>query len=86
MLYYVLIMIFMSLITYVLYRKDKVQARKNLWRIKESTLLLMSLFLGALGGLLAMYQYRHKTKHWYFVVFNWLFLAVHLYLLIFFFN
>ncbi len=86
MLYYVIIMVTMSLITYVLYRKDKGQAKKNLLRIKESTLLLFSLCLGALGGLLAMYQYRHKTKHWYFVVFNWLFFALHLYLLIFLFN
>jgi len=79
MLYYIATMVLMSIITYFFYLKDKIQARKNLWRIKESTLLLLSLFLGAMGGLIAMHHHRHKTKHWYFVLLNWLFLALHLY-------
>lgn len=59
-----------SLIAFVLYFADKKKAQKNKWRIKEATLLGFGFFGGAIGALLAMKIFRHKTKHWYFWVVN----------------
>ena len=42
---------------------DKQKARKNLWRIPESTLLTIALLGGSIGSLVGMYLVRHKTKH-----------------------
>ena len=75
---YLIIILIMSLITFIGYSIDKRKSIKGKWRTKEKTLLMMSIFFGALGGLLAMYTKRHKTKHWYFVVINWTSLLLHL--------
>lgn len=42
---------------------DKQKARKNLWRIPESRLMLIALLGGSAGVLLGMQLARHKTKH-----------------------
>ena len=42
---------------------DKQKAKKNLWRIPESTLLLSAAIGGSIGSLAGMYTFRHKTKH-----------------------
>lgn len=60
----------LSIITYCLYASDKKKAKKGKWRTPEKTLLGFSFFGGAIGGLLAMYTLRHKTKHWYFRAVN----------------
>ena len=41
---------------------DKRQARKNKGRIPESTLMSLSILGGAVGGLFAMYIFKHKKK------------------------
>lgn len=47
---------------------DKKRAIHHKWRIPEKTLFLVSLVGGSIGTWLGMYLFRHKTKHWYFVV------------------
>ena len=47
---------------------DKFKAKKNLWRIPESTLMGAALIGGSIGCLAGMYTVRHKTKHIKFVV------------------
>ena len=47
---------------------DKIKAKKNLWRIKESTLILSAVLGGSIGALAGMYTFRHKTKHPKFTV------------------
>lgn len=47
---------------------DKARAKKNAWRIPEATLFLVAILGGSLGSILGMQHFRHKTKHWYFVV------------------
>lgn len=42
---------------------DKWKAKKNRWRIRESTLMLAAALGGSVGSLLGMYTVRHKTKH-----------------------
>ncbi|MFU8793412.1 MAG: DUF1294 domain-containing protein [Acholeplasmataceae bacterium] len=76
--YFLFLVLFMSLLTYMLYGLDKYKSIKGKWRIKESTLMMFSLVLGALGGLIAMYQFRHKTKHHLFIFINWFGLIIHL--------
>lgn len=50
-------------VTFLLYGIDKLKAKKNAWRIKESTLLFAALIGGSVGALAGMYTFRHKTKH-----------------------
>ena len=68
---YKVAMIYMILINffelYLMYA-DKQKAKKGLWRIPEKTLFLISILGGSLGGILGMYIFRHKTKHWKFVI------------------
>ena len=47
---------------------DKKRARKHEWRIPEARLFTSALLGGGLGALTGMYFFKHKTKHWYFVV------------------
>lgn len=47
---------------------DKRRARKHMWRISERALFLTAVLGGSVGTLAGMYTFRHKTKHWYFVV------------------
>lgn len=48
---------------------DKRRARmKGARRVRERTLFLSALLGGSPGALLGMWCFRHKTKHWYFVV------------------
>ena len=42
---------------------DKWKAKKNRWRVRESTLMLVAALGGSVGSLLGMYAVRHKTKH-----------------------
>lgn len=47
---------------------DKSKARRHAWRISEKTLFLVSILGGSIGTWAGMYLFRHKTRHWYFVV------------------
>ena len=47
--------------SFALYGLDKYKARKEMWRISEKTLLILSLF-GPIGAWLGMMQFRHKTQ------------------------
>ena len=47
---------------------DKIKAKKNRWRIKESTLMLSAAIGGSIGALAGMYTFRHKTLHRKFTI------------------
>ncbi len=64
-----------SIVAFILYGADKAKAKRNAWRIPEKVLLGFSFLGGAVGGILGMLLFRHKTKHWYFWVVNILGLA-----------
>ena len=67
---YLLILAVMSVIAFFFYGADKRKAKKGQWRVKESVLLGLGVFGGAIGALLGMKIFRHKTKHWYFWAVN----------------
>ncbi|WP_251359395.1 cold shock and DUF1294 domain-containing protein [Kangiella sp. TOML190] len=74
----------LSLITYGLYWKDKRAAKKNHWRVPESTLHLFALLGGWLGAVLAQQHFRHKTKKQPFRAIFWLTVLCNIGLLIYF--
>ncbi len=47
---------------------DKKKAEKKQWRIPEATLFLIAAIGGSIGSTFGMRHFRHKTKHWYFVI------------------
>jgi uncharacterized membrane protein YsdA (DUF1294 family) len=66
-----LILIYLLIVNalgFLLMLVDKRKAQKNLWRIPEATLFLMAAIGGSIGSLAGMYKFRHKTKHWQFVI------------------
>ncbi|HOP99820.1 MAG TPA: DUF1294 domain-containing protein [Acetivibrio clariflavus] len=60
--------LFMNVVGFLMMGIDKYKAKKKLWRIPEKVLLLTALFGGAVGVYAGMLFFRHKTKHWYFVI------------------
>lgn len=60
----------MSLIAFCTYFCDKVKAKRGAWRIPEKVLLALGFFGGAIGAIIGMKLFRHKTKHAYFWVIN----------------
>lgn len=68
-----------SILAFILYRRDKLAAKNNTWRTKESTLLWLGLMGGWPGALIAQERYRHKTSKadfqfmfWVSIVINYL--------------
>ena len=59
-------------VTFIVYGIDKYKAKHNRWRIPEAFLLGAGFCCGAIGALLGMKVFRHKTKHWYFWVINFI--------------
>lgn len=59
-----------NVITVLLYGADKAKARRGTWRIPERVLLGCGICGGALGALLGMRLFHHKTRHWYFTAIN----------------
>lgn len=59
-LYYLLII---NAAGFLLMLVDKWKAKKNRWRVRESTLLLVAALGGSIGSLAGMYLFRHKTQH-----------------------
>jgi uncharacterized membrane protein YsdA (DUF1294 family) len=57
-----------SLLVVILTLHDKRAAKRGNWRTKETTLLLVSLFGGAVAMLITMRLLRHKTKHAKFMI------------------
>ena len=58
-----LYLLIVNAVAFLLMLVDKQKAKKKLWRIPESTLLLSAAMGGSLGSLAGMYTFRHKTKH-----------------------
>ena len=60
LLYYLLII---NALSFLLMLVDKWKAKKNRWRVRESTLLIVAALGGSIGSLAGMYLFRHKTQH-----------------------
>ena len=63
MKYILAYLLIVNAVAFMLMLIDKIKAKKNLWRIKESTLMLWAAIGGSIGALAGMYTFRHKTLH-----------------------
>lgn len=64
----VLYLCIINILAFSLMGIDKFKARRGLWRIPEKTLFLSALLGGAMGSILGMKLFRHKTKHRSFTI------------------
>lgn len=61
----------MSILAFVQYAVDKFLAKAGFGkRLREARLLAFGFFGGAVGALLAMFLFRHKTRHKSFWIVN----------------
>ena len=79
MIYYLIII---NIFLFLLYGIDKLLAIKKKRRISEYTLLIISLFGGSLGAIIGMILFHHKTRKIKFWFFNFLFLILHIYVVL----
>lgn len=70
----------------VLMLADKICAIKKWWRIPERVLLGCAAIGGSLGAWIAMYVFRHKTRHKRFSVGVPLFFLIHVLVLLYYFK
>jgi len=61
-------LVIMNLAGFAVMGIDKAKAKRKAWRIPEKVLFLFSIIGGSVGTWAGIYAFRHKTKHWYFVV------------------
>ena len=66
--FYLLLLCCMSVITFFVMGSDKRRAIRGARRVPEARLFLLALLGGGAGGFLAMYAFRHKTRHLHFVI------------------
>lgn len=57
-----------NILGFVLVALDKYKARKHLWRIPEKSFFLIAIIGGSVGVYISMLLFRHKTRHWYFML------------------
>ncbi|WP_246782279.1 DUF1294 domain-containing protein [Wohlfahrtiimonas chitiniclastica] len=67
-----------SVITLILYAKDKKAARTEQWRVAENTLHLFELLGGWVTAFWAQWFYRHKTRKVSYQVVFWGIVTLHL--------
>lgn len=68
MRYFLCYLILVNLVAFALMGLDKSRARRHRWRIPERVLFLWALLGGSIGATAGMWLFRHKTRHWYFVL------------------
>ena len=57
------IILFINVVTFLVYGIDKWKAKQGSWRISEATLLILAVIGGSIGALLGMRVWHHKTMH-----------------------
>ena len=58
-----LYLLIVNAVAFIVMLVDKYKAKKEKWRIPESTLLLLVVVGGSIGALLGMKVWHHKTMH-----------------------
>lgn len=66
--YFILYLVVINIVAFAMMGIDKKKAIQKKWRIPEAHLFLSAVLGGSLGAILGMRCFRHKTRHWYFVI------------------
>lgn len=61
-IFFLVYLIFINLISFILFAIDKSKAEKKEWRISEASLLGISILGGSIGALMAMVVFKHKLS------------------------
>ena len=80
MIYYIVII---NILTFIIYGLDKLFAIKNLSRVSENTLLLLSFAGGSIGAYIGMKFFHHKTNKKKFAILVPLMIIVHIVLFLY---
>lgn len=56
-------LIYLNVLTFIVYGVDKYKAKHKQWRIPEKTLLGLAAAGGSIGAWAGMMVFRHKTQH-----------------------
>ena len=75
MVYYIVII---NILTFIIYGLDKLFAIKNLSRVSENTLLLLSFAGGSFGAYIGMKFFHHKTNKKKFTILVPLMIIIHI--------
>lgn len=75
---YVIYLSIASIVSFILYNKDKRLAIKGQDRVKEKTLLSSAIYGGAIGSFLGRIAFHHKTNKIYFSVVIYLSIIIEL--------
>lgn len=60
------VLLFMNVIAFIFFGIDKFKAQHDQWRIPEAALFACAILGGALGAIMGMVVFRHKTRKDYF--------------------
>jgi len=75
-LIFLIVYAILNIVAFIAYAWDKYKAQADMWRTKESTLILLALF-GPVGATIGMQVVRHKTRKLKFKL-VYVFLIIHL--------
>lgn len=70
-----------NIISFLLYGFDKILAMMKIRRIRERTLLMISILGGCYGGFLGMIIFRHKIRKKRFIILNLISIIVYSYII-----
>ena len=59
----IIYLVVINVVTFIIYRIDKVKAKQKKWRISEAMLLGLAIIGGSIGAWLGMKLWHHKTLH-----------------------
>ena len=66
--YFLIYLLVINIFGFFIMWLDKRKAKKGSWRIKETTLIIVTALGGGIGTIAGMYTFRHKTQKVGFVI------------------
>ena len=82
MWYLLLYLLIINLVSFMMFYIDKRKAIKDKWRIKESSLHLVSFAGGVYGSITAMFLFHHKNRKIKFCLITALALLLNIFILV----
>ena len=61
-IYFLSYLIFINVLTFIIFFMDKSKAKTKMWRIPEYILITVSLLGGGIGALMSMVIFKHKLS------------------------